>query len=452
MDDALERATRGPGSAAAGTRARVVIVGAGFGGLACARKLNGTAVDVLLVDGRGYHLFTPLLYQVATALLNPSDIAYPLRTVFRRSRNVRVWQTTVRDVDLARQVVTSCHGREIPYDYLVLATGSADNYFGNEKLQEASIGLKVLEDATQLRNHVLACLELADREEDPDERRALLTFVVCGGGPTGVEYSGALGELLKLVARRDFPTVKVEDARIVLVEGQDRLLATFSERISRYAERVLAGRGIEVMTKTLARSADGGRVTLSDGTVIPAHTIVWTGGVRPSVPGITPDPERSRRKRVLVDEYLRVRGGRGVYVLGDAAGAEQDGQELPMLSAPAMQAGRYVARAILSDLRGREPGQPFRYFDKGTMATIGRNAGVAHLRGGLELTGFLGWVTWLVVHIWYLIGFRNRVMAMASWAWNYFRLDRPIRIILETARDPVVSTLEGPGADIQPPR
>lgn len=429
----------------------MVVVGAGFGGLACARALNRAAVDVVLVDGRGYHLFTPLLYQVATALLNPSDIAYPLRTVFRRSDNVRVWQTTIRDADLARQVVTTCDGKEIPYDYLVLATGSTDNYFGNEKLEEASIGLKGLEDATRLRNHVLACLERADREEDPDERRALLTFVVCGGGPTGVEYSGALGELVKLVARRDFPTVRVEDVRIVLVEAQDRLLATFSERISRYAERVLTARGIEVRTKTLVRAADIQRVTLSDGTVITAHTVVWTGGVRPSVPGITPEPEQTRRKRVLVDEHLRIRGSQRVYVLGDAAGAGQDGQELPMLSAPAMQAGRYVARAILSELSGRPPGRPFRYFDKGTMATIGRNAGVAHLRGGLELTGFVGWVTWLVVHVWYLIGFRNRVMAMANWAWNYFRLDRPIRIILETAPDPVVSTLDGPGAAVRPP-
>lgn len=437
----VEQTAPAPGSAAAGTRARVVIVGAGFGGLACARKLNRTALDVLLLDTRGYHLFTPLLYQVATALLNPSDIAYPLRTVFRKSPNVRVWQTAVSDVDLVRQVVRVCPTKEIPYDYLVLATGSTENYYGNDQLAEASIGLKSLEAATRLRNHVLACLERADHEEDPDERQALLTFVVAGGGPTGVEYSGALGELLKLVARRDFPTVRLDEARILLVEGQDRLLGTFSDRLSQYAERVLTKRGIEVRTKTLVRAADDRRVTLSDGTVIPTRTLVWTGGVRPLVPDVEPEPERTRSRRVRVDQYLRIRGAQRAYALGDAAGAGQDGEELPMLSAPAMQAGRYVARAIRSDLVGEQPTRPFRYFDKGTMATIGRNAGIAHLRGGLELTGFLGWLTWLFVHIWYLVGFRNRVMAMASWAWNYFRFDRPIRIILQTAPDPTVSTL-----------
>jgi len=443
----VDRAVLVPGSAASGTRARVVIVGAGFGGLACARKLNRTAVDVLLLDTRGYHLFTPLLYQVATALLTPSDIAYPLRTVFRKSPNVRVWQATVSGVDLVRQVVHLCPDKEIPYDYLVLATGSTDNYYGNEKLAEASIGLKSLEHATRLRNHVLACLESADREEDPDERRALLTFVVAGGGPTGVEYSGALGELLKLVARRDFPTVKLDDARVVLVEGQDRLLGTFSDRLGRYAERVLTKRGIEVRTKVLVQAADDRQVTLSDDTVIPTHTIVWTGGVRPLTPGVEPELERSRSRRLRVDSFLRVPGAQRVYALGDAAGAENDGAELPMLSAPAMQAGRYVARAIHSDLMGEQPTRPFRYFDKGTMATIGRNAGIAHLRGGLELTGFLGWLTWLFVHIWYLVGFRNRLMAMANWAWNYLRFDRPIRIILQTAPDPIASMPGASGPD-----
>jgi len=436
-----------PGSAAAGTRARVVIVGAGFGGLACARKLNRTAADVLLLDPRGYHLFTPLLYQVATALLNPSDIAYPLRTVFRKSPNVRVWQTTVTGVDLVQRVVRVCPDREIPYDYLVLATGSTENYYGNERLAEASIGLKSLEHATRLRNHVLACLERADQEEDPDERRALLTFVVAGGGPTGVEYAGALGELLKLVARKDFPTVRLDEARILLVEGMDRLLGAFSDRLGRYAERVLTKRGIEVRTGTLVQAADDRQVTLSDGTEVRTRTIVWTGGVRPQVPSVEPEPERSRTRRVRVDQFLQVRGAQRAYALGDAAGAEAGGEELPMLSAPAMQAGRYVARAILSDLRGERPSRPFRYFDKGTMATIGRNAGIAHLRGGLELTGFLGWLAWLFVHIWYLVGFRNRVMAMASWAWNYLRFDRPIRIILQAAPDPLVSAQDLSSSD-----
>jgi NADH dehydrogenase len=447
LETAFRRPPFRPGSAAAGTRARVVIVGSGFGGLVCARKLDRTAVDVLLVDRRGYHLFSPLLYQVATALLNPSDIAYPLRRVFRKSYNVRVQQGTVSGVDFQRKVVHVCAGTDIPYDYLVLATGSTDSHFGNEKVAQVSIGLKTLEDAARLRNHVLACLEHADLGGDPDERRALLTFVVAGGGPTGVEYAGALGELTHLVAGRDYPRVARDEIRIVLVEGKDRLLSTFSERLGRYAERVLTKRGVEVRTGTLVETADERSVTLSDGHVLPAHTVVWTGGVQPEMPGTDPPVPRTRSRRVEVDAYLRIRDAEGAYAIGDVAGAAQDGTELPMLSAPAMQAGRYVARSILTDLMGGRPDQPFHYFDKGTMATIGRNAGIAHLRGGLELTGVLGWLAWIFVHIWYLIGFRNRVITLISWAWNYFRFDRPIRIILQTRSDPIASTLTAPDPD-----
>jgi NADH dehydrogenase len=422
----------------------VVIVGAGFGGLECARKLNRAAVDVLLLDRSGYHLFTPLLYQVATALLDPSEIAYPLRALFRKSPNVRVSATAVTGVNLSRRVVHAAPGEEIPYDYLVLATGSTSNYHGNDQLAENSIGLKGLEDGTRLRNHVLGCLERADYETDPGERRALLTFVVAGGGPGGVEYSGALGELLRLVAGRDYPTVKLGDTHILLVQSASRLLTAFSERLGRYAERTLTSRGVEVRMKTHITAADGHHVTLSDGSVVSARTLVWTGGVAPLVPSTQPEPETGRSKRVRVDEFLRIPGAQRAYALGDAAGAEQDGKQLPMVTAPAIQAGRYIARAIRSDLSGDEPGPPFRYFNKGMMATIGRNAAVAHLRGGLELTGFAGWLAWLLVHIWYLVGFRNRAVALASWAWYYLRLNRPIRIILQTPPDPIVATLRTP--------
>ncbi len=314
-----ERPPLRPGSAAAGTRARVVIVGSGFGGLVCARKLDRTAVDVLLLDRRGYHLFTPLLYQVATALLNPSDIAYPLRRVFRKSPNVHVRQTTVEGIDLSRRLVHVSDGPDVPYDYLVLATGSTDSYFGNERVAAASIGLKTLEHATRLRNHVLACLERADHEEDAAERAGLLTFVVVGGGPTGVEYSGALGELVQLVATRDYPGVRREDTRIVLVEGTGRLLGQFPERLARYAERVLRERGIEVRTGTLVRTADERSVTLADGSTIQARTIVWTGGVRPSAPSVEPPVERGRDRRIRVDPCLRIDGAPGAYALGDTA-------------------------------------------------------------------------------------------------------------------------------------
>jgi NADH dehydrogenase len=425
----------------------VVIVGAGFGGLECARRLNRAAADVLLLDRSGYHLFTPLLYQVATALLNPSEIAYPLRALFRKSPNIRVWAAAVTGVDPARRVVHASPGKEVPYDYLVMATGSANNYHGNQQLAENSIGLKTLEDGTRLRNHVLGCLERADHETDPAERRALLTFVVAGGGTGGVEYSGALAELLRLVVGRDFPAVRPGDTRVLLVQSAGRLLTAFSARLGRYAERALTRRGVEVKMKAHITAADGHQVTLSDGTVVPARTLVWAGGVAPLLPGIQPEPETGYGGRVRVDEFLRIPGARRTYALGDAAGAGENGHELPMVSAAAIQAGRYVARAIRADLAGRQPGPPFRYLDKGKMATIGRNAAVAHLRGGLELTGFAGWLAWLLVHVWYLVGFRNRLTALATWSWYYLRLNRPIRIILQTRSDPIVATLRTPDPD-----
>jgi NADH dehydrogenase len=364
--------------------------------------------------------------------------------MFRKSGNVRALATTVTGIDLERRVVHASPGTEIPYDYVVIGTGSANNYRGNAQLAENSIGLKTLEDGTRLRNHVLGCLERADFEADADERRALLTFVVAGGGPGGVEYTGALCELLRLVAGRDFPTVSQRDTRVLLVQSAGRLLTAFSPRLGRYAERRLTSRGVEVRKKVRITEADGGRVTLSDGTVVATRTVVWTGGVAPLVPQTEPEPDSGRSGRVRVDEFLRIPGAQRAYALGDAAGAEQDGRELPMVSAPAIQAGRYIARAIRSDLSGDPAGAPFRFLDKGRMATIGRNAAVAQLRGGLQLTGFAGWLAWLFVHIWYLVGFRNRVMTLASWATYYLRFYRPIRIILETPPDAMVSTLGTP--------
>jgi NADH dehydrogenase len=415
-------------------RPRVVIVGAGFGGLACARKLDGPSVDVLLLDRHNYHLFTPLLYQVATGLLNPSDIAYPLRAIFRRSRNVRFRQATVEAADLGRRVVRLTGGATLPFDYLVLASGSVDNYFGNQAVAQVSIGLKALEDATRLRNHVLTCLERADAETDQATRRALLTFVVVGGGPTGVECSGALAELMDIVAGKDYHQIARNEIRIILVEGGDRLLNAFSPHLGHYAQRVLAGRGVDIRTRALVKGADSRSVTLADGTAIACETIIWSAGVRPNDAVADPSIPRLRNHRISVDPWLRVAGASGVYAIGDVASPQAADQgELPMLSPPAMQGGRYVAQTIVDEVRRLQRERPaFHYIDKGTMATIGRNAGVTHLPGGLEFTGFIGWLTWLFVHIYYLIGFRNRLSALGSWAWDYLRHDRPIRIILAT--------------------
>jgi len=416
---------------------RVVIVGAGFGGLACARKLDGAPVQVLLLDRHNYHLFTPLLYQVATGLLNPSDIAYPLRAIFRRSRNVRFRQATVDGVDLGRRVVRLTDGAELPFDYLVLATGSVDNYFGNEAVARVSIGLKALADATRMRNHVLTCLERADAETEPEARRALLTFVVVGGGPTGVECSGALAELMDIVAGKDYHQVSRDEIRIILVEGADRLLNAFSPHLGHYAQRILTRRGVDIRTRALVKAADARSVTLADGTRIDCETIIWSAGVRPNDAVVDASLARFRNHRVTVDAWLRVPGATGVYAIGDVASPKLGDQgELPMLSPPAMQGGRYVAQTIVDAVRGlQRERSPFHYLDKGTMATVGRNAGVTHLPGGLEFTGFIGWLTWLFVHIYYLIGFRNRISALGSWAWDYFRHDRPIRIILAAGND-----------------
>ena len=419
------------------TRRRVVIVGAGFGGLACAKKLDGEPVDVVLLDQHNYHLFTPLLYQVATGLLNPSDIAYPLRTIFRHSANVRFRQATVTRVDLVNKVVRLDGAAPLPYDYLVLATGSTDNYFGNQEVARVSFGLKSLEDATRLRNQVLTCLERADAEPDSEARIALLTFVVVGGGPTGVESSGALSELMAIVAGKDYHQTSRKEIRIILVEGTDRLLNSFSVHLGRYAQRVLMRRRVDVRTGALVKSANSHSVTLSDGTAIACATIIWSAGVRPTDPiGESPTP-RFRNARIQVDERLRIQGSPGAFAIGDAASPRVGDRDLPMLSPPAMQGGRYVASAILDEVRGvAVERQPFHYLDKGTMATVGRNAGVTHLPGGLEFTGFVGWLTWLFVHIYYLIGFRNRISALAAWAWDYLRHDRPIRIILAASSGP----------------
>ncbi len=429
----------------AGGHPRVVIVGGGFGGLACARKLDGKAVDVLLLDARNYHLFTPLLYQVATALLNPSDVAYPLRAVFRRSRNVRFWQARVLDVEFRGKRVHLHNGTSIPYDYLVLATGSTNNYFGQPDVARHTIGLKTIEEALRLRGHVLACLELASHQPDESERQRLLTFVVVGGGPTGVEYAGALNELLKLVLGRDYPELPPALKRIVLVEGKDRLLEVFPERLGRYAQKMLTRRGVEVRTGSFLTGAEAERVLLSDGGEIQTRTVVWSAGVRPNdLPG-TQGMERSRTQRLEVDEDLRLSGRPGVFAIGDLASLAQEGQELPMLSPFAMQGGRHVAQVILQETQRDGAAmdvKPFRYVDKGTLATIGRNAAVGQVQN-LRFTGFIGWMAWLVVHIYYLIGFRNRAAVLMQWGWNYLRKDRPIRIIARADEDDLTTELIG---------
>ncbi len=364
---------------------RVVIVGGGFGGLQCAKALRGKPVDVLLVDRHNYHLFTPLLYQVASCLLNPSEITAPLRRVFRNAPNIHYREGEVTGVDFERKIVHLGDGSDLGYDYLVVATGSTTNFYGNESVRARSLGLKDLGEALQLRNHVLECLERATIAPTDAERFRLLTFCIVGGGPTGVEYAGALGELARLVLPHEYPELPASSMRILLLEGGDRLLTMFVPRLAKYAQRELEHRGVDVRTNTLVDSADDTGVVLHDGTEIPTATMVWTAGVRPN------DPVHDHPRRFEVDDHLRVTEAEGVFAIGDVAGAhDKRGNLLPMVSPPAMQAGRYVARHIVDGGARRK----FRYRDKGTLATIGRRSAVGQvgpLRFAASSAGSSGW-------------------------------------------------------------
>lgn len=408
-------------------RPKVVIIGAGFGGLECAKRLSGKPVDVLLLDRNNYHLFTPLLYQVASSLLNPSDIAYPVRGVFRRSRNVRFRLAQVTGVEFAKRQVVVAEGPPIPYDFLVLATGTMTNFFGMESVERVAEGLKDLPEAIGLRTHVIRAFENAARETNDAVRQAWLTFVVVGGGPTGVEYAGALLELVHRVLARDYPEIDLGKVRVILVEALDRVLSAFKPSLSADAQRRLVRLGVEVRVNTRVMDASPETVRLSGDEVIQARTLVWAAGVKPGevVAGLNVPLTRSRR--VEVDEHLRVPGREGVFAIGDIAAFVQDGVELSMMSPQAMQEGRHVGDAIHRIVVGR-PLNPFRYWDKGAMATIGRHAAVAQI-GPLALKGIIGWLGWLGLHLYYIIGFRNRLAVLGSWAWNYFFYDRPIRLI-----------------------
>ena len=382
------------------------------------------AVDVLLVDDRNYHLFTPLLYQVASCLLTPAEIATPLRTLFRAAqRAVSPGPSGPRRHGHAKSL-TLADDDVLTYDALVLATGSTTNYYGKSDVEQQALGLKDLGEALRLRNHVLTCLERAVIEPDGDDRRRHLTFCVVGAGPTGVEYAGALAELVRLVLPREYPELDHRDVRIVLVEGTDRVLPSFPPRLSAYAQRTLERLGVEVRCNSLVATADD-RVASPSSTAPTSRRTPWCGP-RACGPPTPLDHVPPNHLRIEVDDHLRVLDADGAYAIGDvAAGARpRKGAPLPMLATPAMQEGRYVA--------ARSPdgpsAKPFRYRNRGSLATVGRSAAVGQI-GPLQFTGFLGWIVWLTVHLYYLIGFGNRVRVLARWAWYYLRLERAVRII-----------------------
>lgn len=408
------------------TRPTVVIVGAGFGGLRAARALRKAPVQVVLLDRNNYHLFQPLLYQVATAGLEPEQIAKPVRAILRGQENFDFRMVDVTGVDLAARRLGTSAG-PIAYDYLMLAVGGETNYFGLESVATHGFGLKGIPEAVAIRNHVLTTFEQAMLESDPEKRRARLTFVVVGGGPTGVEMAGALSELIRLVLVKDYPRLNLKDVRVLLLEATDRLLATMPERLRDAAAATLWRKHVDVRFGATVEDFDGARVRLKSGEVIPAHTLIWAAGAQASRLATQLGLPTARQGRVAVEATLQVPGHPEVYVLGDAAHFEQDGATLPMVAPVAIQMATTAAANITRALRG-EPLAPFRYRDQGTLATIGRNAAVADVFG-LQLRGFPAWVMWLVVHIIQLIGFRNKLFVLLNWAWDYFFYERAVRLI-----------------------
>jgi NADH dehydrogenase len=416
------------------TTHRVVIVGGGFGGLYAARALRKGPVQVTLIDRRNFHLFQPLLYQVATGFLSPANIAAPLRSILRSQKNTRVLLGEVVDFNLSGRRVLLNDG-DIPYDSLIVAAGSRHHYFGHPEWEAIAPGLKTVEDATTMRRHLLAAFEEAERLTDPNQQRAWLTFVVVGGGPTGVELAGAVAELAHRTLRRDFRNIKPQSSQVLLVEGLDRILTNYPAVLSEKAVRSLQRLGVTVRLKTAVTDVQPDRVTLRCGDqveTVPTHTVLWGAGVQASPLGKllanATGTELDRSGRVLVLPDLTLKGRPEVFVIGDLANcAHQTGKPLPGVAQVAMQQGEYVANLIQRCLRN-ETCSPFHYKDHGNMATIGRAAAVADL-GWAHLSGYPAWLAWLFIHLIYLIQFDNRMLVLFQWAWNYFTRNRSARLI-----------------------
>jgi NADH dehydrogenase len=408
-------------------RPKVVIVGAGFGGLEAAKALRAAAADVTVIDQQNHHCFQPLLYQVATAALSPADVAWPIRRILRRQRNATVLMAQVRGVDTSQRLVLT-DSISVPYDFLVLATGATHSYFGHDEWAEAAPGLKRIEDATRIRRRILIAFERAELTADEAERRRLLTFVIVGAGATGVEMAGAITEVARQTLAMDFRRIDPKTSRIVLIEAGPRVMPALPTNLSEYVQTTLAHKGVEVMTQTRVVGCDARGVDLESGR-IDAATIIWAAGVVASPAARWLGAEHDRAGRVQVGADLSVSGCPQVFAIGDTAAAmDQAGRGIPGIAPAAKQMGRYVGRLIAARIAGVPAPAPFRYRHQGDLATIGRRAAVVKL-GRLELRGFLGWVFWSVIHVFFLIEIRDRFVVAFTWLWDYITFQRGARLI-----------------------
>ena len=419
---------------------RVVIIGGGFGGLSATRRLKYAPVDVTLIDRSNYHLFQPLLYQVATGALSPANIASPLRTILKKQRNARVLLAEATAIDARNRRVVLRDG-VVEYDTLIVATGSSHQYFGHDEWEEFAPGLKTVEDATDMRRRILLAFETAEREPDPEKVRALLTFVIVGGGATGAELAGALGEIANDTLRHDFRKIDPSQAQIILVEGTDRVLPAYPPSLSAAAQRMLERLGVTVRTAHMVVEVGPAAVRVREGDrieTIPTRTILWAAGVLASPLGRMLSAETGApldtSGRVIVEPDCTVAGRPEIFVIGDLANfSHQTGAPLPGVAQPAIQQGRYVASVIEKRLRGKTRWDPFHYQDKGNLATLGRGAAVADLNG-LTLSGYPAWLIWIFIHLLYIVEFQNRLLVFIQWGWFYFTYNRSARLI--TGKNP----------------
>ena len=410
----------------------IVIIGGGFGGLYVARGLRHVEADVTVLDRHNYHLFQPLLYQVATAALNPSDIAAPIRGILGRQKNVTVTLGEAEAIDADAKKVRLCDGGELAYDFLVVATGATHSYFGHPEWERFAPGLKTIDDALEIRRRVLLAFEAAERETDPARQQELLTFVVIGAGPTGVELAGALSEIARQTLTRDFRHIQPESARVILLEGKERVLPPYPPDLSEKARKQLVELGVEVTTDAVVTNVTENAVVIGD-RVIPTRTILWGAGVQASPLARSLGVPLDRAGRVLVEPDLTIPGHKDVFVIGDLAAVRQhDGSFVPGVAPAAIQEGQHTAMNLERAVEG-QPLRAFKYRDKGSLATIGRAAAVANL-GRLRFGGFFAWMAWLLIHIFFLIGFRNRFLVITQWAWAYFTYQRAARLITGTKR------------------